>query len=163
MAARVTGSEADALDILQDAMVSFVRHARKRPRDQWRLFFYRCLWSRIRDRERRQRLRLRFFRPFFTGRDGGRENELENVAAPQVMEPQHALERKSEREMILAALGLLPLRQQQTLMLREWQGFSVAETAEIMGCSSSSVKTHYARGLKSLREILEREGVVHEG
>ena len=159
MAVRVTGGEADALDILQEAMVAFVRHAGKRPRGRWRLFFFRCLWSRIRDRERRRRIRLRFFRPFFG--DPG-DGELASRPAPPDSDPERALERKGEREALLAALDRLPLRQKQALMLREWQGFSVAETAEIMGCSSSSVKTHHARGLSAMREILEREGLVHE-
>ncbi len=53
------------------------------------------------------------------------------------------------------ALSQLSRRQRQTFLLRVWEGFSVNETADIMKCSSGSVKTHLSRALKSLQNLLE--------
>ena len=58
-------------------------------------------------------------------------------------------------EALDAALGSLPLRQQQAFMLRAWEGLSVRETASAMHCSEGTVKAHYSRAVHTLRRLLE--------
>ena len=40
------------------------------------------------------------------------------------------------------------------LVLRYWEDLSEAGTAEALGCSVNTVKTHTSRGLARLRELL---------
>ena len=62
-----------------------------------------------------------------------------------------------ELKRVIMALNKLPLRQQQTFMMRAWQEFSTRETAFALAISENSVKTHYARATRQLRRILGEE------
>ena len=59
-----------------------------------------------------------------------------------------------QRAVILAALGSMPDRQRAVLVLRYWEDFSVAQTAEALGCADGTVKSQAARGLAAMRELL---------
>jgi RNA polymerase sigma-70 factor (sigma-E family) len=57
---------------------------------------------------------------------------------------------------LYAALSKLPKRQRESVVLRYLGDLSEAQTADLMGCSVGSVKTHSSRGLSALREVLVR-------
>jgi RNA polymerase sigma-70 factor (sigma-E family) len=57
---------------------------------------------------------------------------------------------------LYAALSKLPKRQRESVVLRYLGDLSEAQTADLMGCSVGSVKTHSSRGLAALREALAR-------
>ena len=57
----------------------------------------------------------------------------------------------------LAAVDELSTRQQQVFMLRTWQGFSVAETAEMLKCSEGSIKTHLFRATEALMKNIHQD------
>ena len=59
-----------------------------------------------------------------------------------------------ERSALFEALQALPLMQRKVVVLRHWLGLSVAETAEELGISQGTVKSHSHRGLESLRGVL---------
>jgi RNA polymerase sigma factor (sigma-70 family) len=65
------------------------------------------------------------------------------------------------RMSVVDALRSLPLRQRQSVVLRDWAGFETSEVARILGTKESTVRVHLARGRAALREVLtveEREG-----
>lgn len=73
--------------------------------------------------------------------------------------PEHAvpadLAGVEEQESLLAALQLLPPRQRATLVLRIVHDLSVEEVAEILRCSTGTVKSQLSRGLQALREVYQ--------
>ncbi|HTR70447.1 MAG TPA: SigE family RNA polymerase sigma factor [Mycobacteriales bacterium] len=55
---------------------------------------------------------------------------------------------------LYAALEGLPRRQREAVVLRYLSDLSEAQTADLMGCSVGSVKTHASRGLAALKEVI---------
>lgn len=154
MAYVLTHNRDDALELVQDSMLKLVQSYAGKPQQEWKLLFYRILQNCIRDFHRRQSFKRLF--TVFTGRHDDHENEIpHNEAADHAHNtPQHRLEQSTELRLIMCALKTLPMRQQQTFLLRAWQEFSVSETAETLSISQGSVKTHYSRALERLRELL---------
>lgn len=58
---------------------------------------------------------------------------------------------------LAAALGALPRRQREVVVLRHVAGLTEAETAAAMGISVNTVKTHGSRGLTALRATVGRD------
>ncbi len=149
-----TGNEDDALEIVQEAMFKLVQRYRDREAAEWPALFHRILQSRIRDWYRRSAVRNRF-RVWFGGGDSGGDDPLESHPALPSDGPQRAMQAERFGDALEQALNALPNRQQQAFLLRAWEGLSVEQTAQAMGCSSGSVKTHYARAIQLLRKRLK--------
>ncbi len=62
-----------------------------------------------------------------------------------------------ERSAVVSALRTLPARQREALVLRYYCDLSEAQIASTMGISRGAVKSHTARGMSSLRAVLEME------
>lgn len=153
MAQIATGNSDNALDILQDAMSRLVEKYADRGADEWGPLFQTILQSRIRDWRRREQVRRRF-RVWFSFKDEDAEDLLQAVADSAEPGPERRAQADRSLEVLDAAMRSLPLRQQQAVLLRIWEGLDVEQTARAMGCSKGSVKTHYSRAVNALREQL---------
>ena len=143
---------ADALDLVQDAMISLVRRYADKPKDQWRPIFYRILSNAIIDFHRKQNIKNRLFSWLPSPVDGVDDLAPEdNHPDPAAEEGERMLLRDERLERLEAAVADLSSRQQQAFFLRCWEGFDTRETASIMKCSEGSVKTHYSRALGALK------------
>jgi RNA polymerase sigma-70 factor (ECF subfamily) len=70
---------------------------------------------------------------------------------------------KFERTQMLGILEReiekLPARQREAFLMRYWEDMDVAETAQAMGCSEGSVKTHCSRATHALAQALRARGI----
>lgn len=150
------GNREDALDIVQDCMLTFVRNYRDKPATDWAPLFHRVLDSRVLDFHRRHQVRSRWLG--WIDRIVGRDEDadpLANVADPRAPQPcQHVADAETADALDLAPRAL-PNRQRQAFLLRVWEGLDVADTARAMACSEGSVKTHLSRAMTALRTRLE--------
>jgi RNA polymerase sigma-70 factor (ECF subfamily) len=151
-----TRNDDDAMDIVQDAMYTFVRSYAAKAPSEWPPLFRRTLQSRIVDWHRRTVVRERFMAILGKGREQEAEEEdpLQSLPDPSSPDPFRELFRRDLGKALMRAVKGLPLRQRQAFLLRAWEGLDVAETAAAMGCSQGSVKTHYFRACGALRTVL---------
>jgi len=147
----------DALDIVQDAMLQLARRYGQRPCEEWRPLFYRILQNRIRDCQRRRMVRNKVFGWLPGIRNAAGENEDTDPFQQVQDDRQGPTDRVMTGEamnLLEAALRELPARQLEAFMLRNMEGLDVAATAQAMGCTEGSVKTHYSRAVHTLRDRL---------
>ena len=83
----------------------------------------------------------------------------ESVESPALDRASPSAGLTDERLMLLEALMKVPPRQRAVLVLRYWADQSIEQTAELLGCSAGNVKSQAARGLATLRGVLEEEKV----
>jgi len=148
------GDRDDALDAVQDAMITLVRKYATRAEPEWTPLFWTILRSRITDQQRRRAFRNRF-RAWFGPRDEDDHGDPLEALGGAEAEPSTLLEQRGALAAVDAAVRALPARQQQAFVLRVYEGLDVAATARAMGCSEGSVKTHLARAMSVLRAVLE--------
>lgn len=156
-----------ALDIVQDAMLKLATRYGDKPEAEWPLLFQTILQNTIRDFQRRQKLRnfwVSLFSKFSAQdtEDGGSADPLNDLPHICELNPSAEAELVQQQTMALieAGLTLLPARQREAFLLRYWEELDVAETAQVMGCSEGSVKTHCSRACHSLADWLKEKGVT---
>lgn len=67
-----------------------------------------------------------------------------------------------ERDAMIRALSQLPPRRRACVVLRYYHDLSVAETADVLGCSQGTVKSQTAHAIDSLRSLLG-DAVLEKG
>ncbi len=146
-----TRREADALDIVQEAMLQLVQSYRANGADEWPKLFQRILQHKIVDWVRSRQRQQGLYQTLDSEDD---EEPWLQVADPRDINPAAILMAQQDLQRVLQALEELPLRQRQCFLLRAWEGFDTESTATALNISTGSVKTHYARALAKLSSAL---------
>ena len=156
-----------ALDIVQDAMIRLAERYADRPAAELPLIFQRILSNAMMDWFRRQKVRNGLFRNFSDFEPAGGSDDfdiLEALSLPMgdgmVDDAAAALSQTQHLALIETALTGLPARQREAFLLRYWEELNVSDTAQAMGCSEGSVKTHCSRAVHALAQALKLRGIT---
>ena len=160
-------SDDAALDIVQDAMIRLAEKYADRPAAELPLVFQRILSNATMDWFRREKVRhavIQNFSEFEASEDDGDFDLLEALhAVDDTLGTESAADAVSRAQilhLIEGEVAELPARQREAFLLRYWEEFDVAETAEVMGCSEGSVKTHCSRAVHALATALRAKGIT---
>jgi RNA polymerase sigma-70 factor (ECF subfamily) len=151
LALRLSGNKADAQDIAQDAFLKAVRGLRDlRDHSFAGTWLYRItvnVWkNRVRSEKRRS-----FWKTFSLDWGGGdAEKPALQVQAPDAP-VDAALEKRDEKAALEAALAGLDPEERAILVLREIDGLSYQEIAEIVEKPLGTVKSGISRAREALR------------
>ena len=156
-----------ALDIVQDAMIRLSEKYADRPAAELPLVFQRILSNATMDYFRREKVRnsvVQNLSEFDKGDEDGEFDLLETLhALEDTMGTESAADAVSRAQILQKIdeeVAELPARQREAFLLRYWEEFDVAETAEVMGCSQGSVKTHCSRAVHALAKALKAKGIT---
>lgn len=159
--------EEAALDIVQDSMIRLAERYADRPAAEWPMLFQRIMTNATMDWFRRQKVRnavVQNLSDFEGGEDGDDFDLLESLQSVEgTLGAESAADSVSREQILLvieAEIAELPARQREAFLLRYWEEFDVAETAEVMGCSEGSVKTHCSRAVHALAKALRAKGIT---
>jgi len=89
--------------------------------------------------------------------DAFRKRKPTTPVLPIHMGSRDAEEHWETKELLDRALGHLPQVQRQLVTLRDYEGYSYAEMAEMVDLSVSQVKVYLFRARKKLRHLLDRD------
>jgi RNA polymerase sigma-70 factor (ECF subfamily) len=141
LARRITGSESDSDDIVQEALLRvWINAPRWRPSAAFRTWFYRIVLNLCLNRKRR--------RPFFALDQAGEPPDPSPDAAAQ-------LERAEFDRALAAAIAALPERQRAAIVLTYHEGFGNAEAAAALDTTVGGIETLLVRARRTLREKLQ--------
>jgi RNA polymerase sigma-70 factor (ECF subfamily) len=151
VALRTTGDPEEAADALQDALVAAFRRA-----DSYRgeaavtTWLHRIVVNACLDRLRRRKVRLADPLPD----DVDDRADRGSTVTADTLDPADVASDHERRAAVMAALATLPPEQRAALVLVDMEGYSVDETAAILGCAPGTVKSRCARGRARLLPLL---------
>lgn len=153
VALRITSSTEDAEEVVQDAILSVVRKIDTfRGESAFRSWFYRIVCNAAYGRRRPKawiEIPLDEVLPAFD--DNGRHAGLFRDWSSRVDDP---AVQKQLRDVLTSAIDELPLHYRAVIVLRDVEGLSTAEVAEVLGILIPTVKTRAHRARLLLRKRL---------
>lgn len=150
----ILGDYDEAADCTQDAFLKAYQALHTfRGESQLYTWLYRIAVNlaknRLRDLRRRKRREA-----FSLDEPLALDEEMERQISARELTPQELVERREVQEMVRKAIATLPYDLRVALVLRELDGLSYAEIAEIVGASVEAVKARVFRARKLLKERL---------
>ena len=155
LAYRVIGREEDARDVCQETFLRAFRSINGfRGQAKFSSWLYRIALNLCRDWIRRKRRS-----PTVQAPEGVDVIELAAEQGP-VESIEDLVSRRDVGRHVAVAMQALSEDQKTAIILKEYQGLTFQEIADLLGCPLSTVKTRLYQGLTVLRRELEKQGVV---
>jgi len=156
VAYRMLGDTAEASDVVQEIFIKVFRNIGSfKGEAALKTWIFRIAFSEILNRLRWWKRRHRFATVSLDEQqnDFGTSSRMIAASSPT---PEQALQSKEEEGAIQQALGKLSREHRSIVVLRDIEGFSYNEIADVLGVSVGTVKSRLARARADLKKSLMR-------
>lgn len=156
LALRMTGNPDDALELSQEAFLNAWKGLGKFQGDSsFATWLYRLTSNVCIDFLRREKRRSALSMTIsLDDEEEARQAELPD----ERFSPHVEAERRERRETLRAGLATLSSEHRRVLILRELEGLSYGEIAQVLGLEEGTVKSRIARARLALRNYLKKQG-----
>jgi RNA polymerase sigma-70 factor, ECF subfamily len=146
-----TNNQEDALDVLQDAFIKMYKVIPKwKPKSSLFTWLYRVIVNRAIDLQRFKKKAVLTSTSADT-EEGAEEMEL---MASDIHRPDRQTESRELSDRIYKAVMLLPPKQKEVFILKNYQGLALKEIAEICRCPIGTIKANLFQAVQKLRSQL---------
>lgn len=149
MALQMLGCREDARDVLQDAGCSLLKQPQLPEQStEFRMLLFRVVRNKAIDRLRARKVKN--CQEFDEQASTEASNEVEQ------QNPQHYWQQQQTSSQLKKALLRLNDEQREIILLKDWQDFSYAEIAQIIGVETGTVMSRLHRARLKLRELMKQ-------
>lgn len=160
IAFRMAGNPEDAADMAQEVLIKIFKNLGKfQGNCKFSTWVYRVATNTCLDELKKLRRHTAY------SLDQELETEEGSVAAELADEaptPEESTERRDLQRVVSEAIGMLSEDHKKAILLRDMQGFSYEEIANILQCSVGTVKSRINRARAQLKKILIKNGELFE-
>jgi RNA polymerase sigma-70 factor (ECF subfamily) len=153
----VVRNQDDALDVVQDAFIKAHRHLEKfEGNSSFYTWFYRIVMNLSIDHIRKHKRSKHVDFNDALSHEEGDAGASDDALLPRILgqNPGKALMRREIREQITVALAELSDNHRAVLVMRELEGLSYEEMAEVMQCSKGTIMSRLFHARKNMQKRL---------
>ena len=157
VAYRMLGDSAEAADAVQEIFLKVFRNiAGFKGEAALKTWIFKIAFSEILNRLRWWKRRHRYATTSLDDQPNGNGVRAAHSVASSSPTPEQVLQSKEEEGAIQLALSRLSKDHRSIIVLRDIEGFSYTEIADVLGVSIGTVKSRLARGRADLKKSLIR-------
>lgn len=147
-------NEEDAKDALQDSLLKIYRSlGHFNEKSQFSTWVYRVVVNTCIDTVKKNKRRRNNVTELYAAPSEEGASEIAMEIPDEKYQPEQVFLRKEKRNTILECLTMLSAPLREVVMLRDIQGFTYGEIADILQVSEGTVKSRLNRGRMTLKEL----------
>lgn len=150
-------------EIAQQTFIAMFRSIKKlKDIDRFKPWLYRIATNFCYEESRKRKRNRTVSLTVTKGEDDTEEQMEVGEAKGNLFNPERSFQQEEIKDILLSALSELSGDQRTVVIMKEYEGLKFTEIAEALNDSENTVKTRLYRGLKNLKEILERRNITRE-
>jgi RNA polymerase sigma-70 factor, ECF subfamily len=147
---RMLGNEADARDASQEVFLRVYKYLKRFRQDQdFFAWLYGITVNVCRDFLKQRQSQSNQFIPI--------DEHAEATVAADQADAESVVAQAQQRELIAKAIESLPVKERASIVLRDMEGFSTQEVAEIMKSSATTVRSQISSARKKIRIYCQQQ------